>query len=88
MKNGEYRARWHNYSEPDKVFSSWYDQLAAEETPPIAALARARLGGAPPKTGAELAEQLYTYSLIEGNLVSACNETVAIAMPASTGGQQ
>lgn len=88
LDSGEYRARWHNYSEPHLVFSSWYDQLISGETPPMLVLTRERLASAPPTTPQDLAEQLFEYSLRAGKLVSACNETVAIAMPQAKGGLQ
>jgi len=82
---GRYRSRWHNYSEPEQVFSSWYDQLLSHETPPMLVLTRERISDEPPKTAAALAEALYFYCKQQGKLTSACNETVAIAMP--SGGQ-
>jgi len=44
-------------------------------------LARERISEQPPTTPAALAEALYTYCEQSGKKVSACNETVAIAMP-------
>ena len=79
--SGRYRSRWHNYSEPKWVFSSWYDQTLSAETPPMLVLARERISEQPPTTPAALAEALYTYCEQSGKKVSACNETVAIAMP-------
>jgi hypothetical protein len=85
QKNGRYRSRWNNYSDPAQVFSSWYDQLLGEETPPMLVLAREPISEHPPETPAALAEALFAYCQQEGKLASACNETVAIAMP--EGGQ-
>ena len=86
MENSEYRSRWHNYSDPKWVFSSWYDQLASGETPPMVVLARERISTAPPTTPKTLAADLYTYCLDPAKKVSATNETVAIAMPSTRGG--
>ncbi len=79
--NGQYRSRWHNYSEPKWVFSSWYDQALCQEATPMLVLARERISEQPPKTPAALAEALFNYCEQPGKQVSACNETVAIAMP-------
>ncbi len=80
-EGNRYRSRWHNYSAPEQVFSSWYDQLLSDETPPMLVLARERISEQPPVTPAALAEALFTYCKQAGKLASACNETVAIAMP-------
>lgn len=85
QKGGRYRSRWHNYATPQTVFSSWYDQLLTDETPPMLVLTRERISKKTPETPAALAEALFTYCQQQGKLASACNETVAIAMPA--GGQ-
>lgn len=79
LEDEGYKSRWHNYSEPKWVFSSWYDQLISGETPPMVVMSRERVSETPPKTAAELAAALYKYCQTEGKLVSACNETVAIA---------
>lgn len=84
-ENGSYRSRWHNHSAPAQVFSSWYDQLLSDETPPMLVLARERISERPPETPKALAEALFSYCQQAGKLASACNETLAIAMPA--GGQ-
>ena len=81
-ENAGYRSRWNNYSAPEQVFSSWYDQLLSDETPPMVVLTRERISEQPPETPAALAEALFTYCQQPGKLASACNETVAIAMPA------
>ncbi len=81
MENGLYRSRWHNHSEPKWVFSSWYDQTLSNETPPMLVLARERISEQPPESPAALAEALFAYCEQPGKQVSACNETVAIAMP-------
>lgn len=78
--NGRHRSRWHNWSDPKWVFSSWYDQILCRETPPMAVLARERISKQPPTTPQALAEALYNYCEQSGKKVSACNETVAIAM--------
>ncbi len=83
--SGRYRSRWHNYSTPEAVFSSWYDQLLSGETPPMLVLSRERISATAPETPATLAEALFIYCQQAGKLASACNETVAIAMP--TGGR-
>lgn len=44
-------------------------------------LARERISEHPPETPAALAEALFSYCEQPGKQVSACNETVAIAMP-------
>ena len=81
LESGEYRSRWHSYTEPKWVFSSWYDQLVSGETPPMVVLSRTRISPTPPKTALALAASLYRYCDSSEKLVSACNETVAIAMP-------
>ncbi len=81
-KGRRYRSRWHNYATPDQVFASWYDQLLSHETPPMLVLTRERISEQPPETPKALAEALFTYCQQQGKLASACNETVAIAMPA------
>lgn len=87
LANGEYRSRWHSYSDPKLVFSSWYDQLVSGETPPVVLLSRERISDDPPKTTRALAAALYRYCRDSEKLVSACNETVAIAMPTEKGGR-
>ena len=84
MQDGEYRSRWHSYSEPKWVFSSWYDQLVSHESPPMLVLARERLSETPPETALDLAALLYGYCQNSSKLVSACNETLAISMAGQT----
>lgn len=86
LEGGEFRSRWHSYSEPKWVFSSWYDQLASGETPPMVVLARERISDTAPTTPAALAAGLYRYCLDPEKQASATNETVAIAMPQASGG--
>ncbi|MCF6273621.1 MAG: glycosyltransferase [Rhodobacteraceae bacterium] len=81
QESGTYKSRWHNHTEPHWVFSSWYDQLASNETAPLVILARELISNTPPASAKELAALLYAYSRKKDKLVSACNETVAIAMP-------
>jgi len=85
LNNGHYRSRWNNYSEAATVFSSWYDQLISDETPPMLVLSREKISRTPPRTALELAEALYNYTREGRHLASACDETVAIAMPETDG---
>ena len=81
LENMSYRSRWHNYSAPQWVFSSWYDQIITGELAPMLVLTRERLSDTPILAPQDLASALFAYCQQGDKLVSACNETVAIAMP-------
>jgi len=87
-ENGEYRSRWHNYSEAKWVFSGWYDQLSAGEIPPLVVMTRERLSKRHPKTALETARLLYNYCKQPEKMVSTCNETLAVAMPSQSDGEK
>ncbi len=81
--NGNYINRWNNFSNPQEIFSLWYDQTMMQESLPIAVICREPISETPPKSAGELARALYYYCADPSKKVSACNETLAIAMGVS-----
>lgn len=79
-KLGKYVSRWNTFSNPQDIFSVWYDQCIMGDDIPIAVLTREPISETPPQTPAELARALYYYCDNTDKKVSTCNETVAIAM--------
>ncbi len=77
---GKYRFRWNNYSDPQQVFMTWYDQLVTKNRVPIAVLTREQINKTLPETPLDLARALYVYAGNSAKQASASGETMAIAM--------